>query len=190
MTIDYSRYTPAKPTTYAGVRFRSRLEARWAVMFDQLGVQWAYEPLDLQGWTPDFILRVEVPDWKTIRRVGSFEQGDAHERLETSGVWAEVFAEVKPVFGDVSLLRLDCFAKAVRRQRDVWVLCLGAEPLGHSIGSLCDRPELAPAGAYWVDVHEAINGVRGANRSSKVWPDLGLLWRQAGADVQWKGAAA
>lgn len=31
-------------TRYAGHRFRSRLEARWAVFFDTLGVRWEYEP--------------------------------------------------------------------------------------------------------------------------------------------------
>lgn len=30
-------------TSYAGCRFRSRLEARWAVFFDRLGIQWQYE---------------------------------------------------------------------------------------------------------------------------------------------------
>src|SRR3990167_6740337 len=31
-------------TYYAGCRFRSRLEARWAVFFDALGITWEYEP--------------------------------------------------------------------------------------------------------------------------------------------------
>lgn len=31
-------------TSYAGYRFRSRLEARWAVFFDFLGIKWLYEP--------------------------------------------------------------------------------------------------------------------------------------------------
>ena len=31
-------------TRYAGHRFRSRLEARWAVFFDALGIKWQYEP--------------------------------------------------------------------------------------------------------------------------------------------------
>lgn len=31
-------------TRYAGCRFRSRLEARWAVFFDRLGITWEYEP--------------------------------------------------------------------------------------------------------------------------------------------------
>lgn len=30
-------------TSYAGCRFRSRLEARWAVFLDQLGISWQYE---------------------------------------------------------------------------------------------------------------------------------------------------
>lgn len=47
-------------TGYRGYRMRSRLEARWACFFDQLGVRWEYEP---QGFTtphgpylPDFWL--------------------------------------------------------------------------------------------------------------------------------------
>lgn len=31
-------------THYGGCRFRSRLEARWAVFFDHFGVEWEYEP--------------------------------------------------------------------------------------------------------------------------------------------------
>jgi len=43
---------------YAGVQFRSRLEARWAAFFDLLGWKWEYEPFDLQGYIPDFLLHV------------------------------------------------------------------------------------------------------------------------------------
>ena len=46
----------ARPTLYNGTRFRSRLEARWAAFFDQAGWRWEYEPLDLRGWVPDFLL--------------------------------------------------------------------------------------------------------------------------------------
>lgn len=46
-------------TKYKGYRFRSRLEARWAVFFDALGIKWEYEPegFDLGGgchYLPDF----------------------------------------------------------------------------------------------------------------------------------------
>ncbi len=47
-------------TKYAGCLFRSRLEARWAVVFDHLGIRWDYEPegLDIDGtrYLPDFRL--------------------------------------------------------------------------------------------------------------------------------------
>jgi hypothetical protein len=56
-------------TNYNGYRFRSRLEARWAVFFDELGVKWEYEregyALPSGPYLPDF--------W-----------------LPTSGVWVEV----------------------------------------------------------------------------------------------------
>lgn len=47
----------AIPTRYAGVNFRSRLEARWAAFFDLCGWKWEYEPFDLEGWCPDFLLK-------------------------------------------------------------------------------------------------------------------------------------
>lgn len=50
-----TRYA-AHPTTYKGVLFRSRLEARWACYFDQRGWTWVYEPFDLHGYSPDFSL--------------------------------------------------------------------------------------------------------------------------------------
>lgn len=48
-------------TRYAGCRFRSRLEARWAVFFDSLGIEWLYEPEGyvLEGgqcYLPDFLI--------------------------------------------------------------------------------------------------------------------------------------
>ena len=51
-------------TIYKGYRFRSRLEARWAVFFDALKLPWEYEPegFEFEGglrYLPDF--RVEYP---------------------------------------------------------------------------------------------------------------------------------
>lgn len=47
-------------TRYKGYRFRSRLEARWAVFFDALGLKWEYEPegfeLKSGRYLPDFYL--------------------------------------------------------------------------------------------------------------------------------------
>jgi hypothetical protein len=43
-------------TYQSGVRYRSRLEARWAAFFELLGWRAFYEPFDLDGYIPDFIL--------------------------------------------------------------------------------------------------------------------------------------
>jgi len=44
------------PTVYNGIRMRSRLEAKYAAFFDRLGWAWEYEPIDLDGYIPDFIV--------------------------------------------------------------------------------------------------------------------------------------
>lgn len=46
----------AKPTEYRGIMFRSKLEATWARFFDVIGVDWEYEPAQLPGWVPDFLV--------------------------------------------------------------------------------------------------------------------------------------
>lgn len=54
--------TSLKPieTEYNGYKFRSRLEARWAVFFDSAGIEYQYEPegfdLPSGGYLPDFYL--------------------------------------------------------------------------------------------------------------------------------------
>lgn len=50
-------------TEYNGYRFRSRLEARWAVFFDAMGIKYEYEPegyvlQDGECYLPDFRLHV------------------------------------------------------------------------------------------------------------------------------------
>jgi len=49
-------------TDYAGYRFRSRLEARWAVFFDKIGIPWEYEAegyeTPLGRYLPDFRLKL------------------------------------------------------------------------------------------------------------------------------------
>jgi hypothetical protein len=51
-------------TRYHGYRFRSRLEARWAVFFDHFQLRWDYEPQGFQLpsglYLPDF--EVDLPD--------------------------------------------------------------------------------------------------------------------------------
>lgn len=58
-------------TVYNGYRFRSRLEARWAVFFDTLGIKYEYElegfDLGSAGWyLPDFWLP-QVKMWAEVK---------------------------------------------------------------------------------------------------------------------------
>ncbi len=59
----------AIPTRYRGCRFRSRLEARWAVFFDHLGIGWLYEPegyvIGGRRYLPDFLL--ECGTWVEVK---------------------------------------------------------------------------------------------------------------------------
>lgn len=78
----------AIPTRYAGVQFRSRLEARWAAFFDLMEFDWQYEPIDLDGYIPDFILfdrmLVEVKPilWKSKLGGGGLEDERSHAEYE------------------------------------------------------------------------------------------------------------
>lgn len=56
-------------TKYKGCRFRSRLEARWAVFFDACGIKWEYEP---EGFILDDGTKY-LPDFKIYDIYGNFE---------------------------------------------------------------------------------------------------------------------
>lgn len=74
-------------TKYRGYEFRSRIEAKWACMFDQFGWRWEYEPIDLNGYIPDFVLR--FPHGDTIVEIKSELAREelllATEKIERSG---------------------------------------------------------------------------------------------------------
>lgn len=85
-----TRNPPARrsgiPTRYAGVTFRSRLEARWAAMFDLLGWRWAYEPEDLAGYIPDFVIRFRQPLLVEVKPAyGARELMRYRRKIERSG---------------------------------------------------------------------------------------------------------
>lgn len=77
-------------TYYKGYRFRSRLEARWAVFFDALGIKWEYEPQGFElpngmRYLPDFLIH-------DVESVHAIEwSGDIY--VEVKGVPDSVSAE-------------------------------------------------------------------------------------------------
>lgn len=81
-------------TFYKGYRFRSRLEARWAVFFDMCGLKWEYEP---EGYyLPDGSMY--LPDFK-IHGVDGRDGGD-------------LYVEVKGEMNDVDARKINSFVKA------------------------------------------------------------------------------
>lgn len=74
-------------TRHAGCHFRSRLEARWAVFFDAMGIEWEYEPegfeLSVGRYLPDFRIRVpddDYPYWFEVKPP-DFRGDDRHRVL-------------------------------------------------------------------------------------------------------------
>lgn len=67
--LQTGRAIKAIPTTYRGVEFRSRTEARWALLFDLFAVKWEYEVEGYQlascWYLPDFWL----PEFKCFAEV-------------------------------------------------------------------------------------------------------------------------
>lgn len=80
---------PAIPTRYKGYRMRSRLEARWAVVFDAMGLKWTYEPegflLSTGAYLPDFYIEtwgiyVEVKPRVALDRAVETARAFGHEQ--------------------------------------------------------------------------------------------------------------
>lgn len=111
-------------TRYAGCRFRSRLEARWAVFFDALGIAWEYEP---QGFQCSYRLSLEEG---TFPYLPDFWLPDL-------GLWAEV----KGTLDDSELLRLLNAAAHLSVNGDAGC---GGEVGGHDVLVLghLGRPEI------------------------------------------------
>lgn len=103
-----------KPTWYNGVFFRSRLEARWAVFFDALGISWRYEPEKYETphgpYIPDFeidlyngktLIEVKPNSWFAFCDVKPFSLPDDVERYcdvsEMTGMPIYVTGDLAPL---------------------------------------------------------------------------------------------
>lgn len=116
-------------TTYNGVTFRSRLEARWALFFDRLGIEWLYENEGYETphgrYVPDFWLpKVRMRSGKrgVLFEVKPSDYGDQHAQLEyvaerlhvgailangfncDSGGWWEELYELAPMWDNCMML--------------------------------------------------------------------------------------
>jgi hypothetical protein len=153
-----ARAVKAIPTEYGGCRFRSRLEARWAAYFDLREFRWVYEPFDLDGWIPDFLLTTQ----------------SAQILVEVKPIALSVHGAWLPDHGD--------YDKAKAHANRYWILLLGVEPDSWGRGLLLDAP--ADCETHWLDVHESLG--RNSDGLWLAEGEIKRLWREAGNRTQWK----
>lgn len=123
--------TNLKPieTEYKGYRFRSRLEARWAVFFDTCGVKWEYEPegFDLGDgikYLPDFRLH-------GVTLNHSFKAENC-----------SIYVEVKGQMNDADAKKINRF-----HQQGGEILVVGNIPDGTNVDELIDSMTSASSGS-------------------------------------------
>ena len=166
----------AIPTTYAGVNFRSRLEARWAAFFDLCGWEWEYEPrFDfITGWLPDFMIKTSA--CHVLAEV---------KPIDLAQAWSEYRAGKNVSWPD--------YDKAARYGGNLPIILLGSDPTclyGDDIIGLividisralaiagCTLEEFnnslrvkGHAGSKWVKADHAVRGI--PLRNPVIFPDL------------------
>ncbi len=144
-------------TVYKGYRFRSRLEARWAVFFDALGVKWEYEEEgfivgDGIAYLPDFYLP-NNQIWVEVK--GGFDNIDWH-KLISAVDWNRGLPGTDGSFGGSGGLLIlgnipcfqneRCFHPILQHLKGVW-LC-EAEFLFHVGGG---EISVATSNKYYAD---------------------------------------
>jgi hypothetical protein len=78
---------PPVPTTYRGIKYRSRTEAKWAVLFTHFGLTFDYEPetFDIKGvwYLPDFYIK----DWDCYFEVKPSNLMEGDEKLLDDAIY-------------------------------------------------------------------------------------------------------
>lgn len=75
------------PNTYNSQRFRSLVEARWASFFDEVGWDWEYEPFELKGYIPDFVLKFSEPVLVEVKYELTLEKLEPHAAKIAASGW-------------------------------------------------------------------------------------------------------
>lgn len=100
----------ALETFYNGYRFRSRLEARWAVFFDAAGLRYRYEPegyrlSDGTAYLPDFFLP-ELNIFAEIKAGRNLDDGKAERFARDYTDFDSDFGGVLVCYGDPYIMDL------------------------------------------------------------------------------------
>lgn len=173
-------------TRYNGIIFRSRLEAKWAAMFDLLGWEWTYEPTDFNGWIPDFAIHGSEIIYVEVKPVTEFPQ-EVADKLDASGCTDEalIVGMRGPTWSDehggsiVGWLRENAYVDG--RDTEFWwePAVMGRWHGSKRIG-FCHT-----AGMYFDRISGGYDG--GSWGSTFVTQDeIAMLWREACNRTRWE----
>ncbi len=157
------------PTLYDGVRYRSRLEARYAAFFTEIGWRFQYEPMDLDGYIPDFLvyftqrpLLFEVKGFDEELQVAQF-------KIDLSGWTGDSLIACGEVTGQtVGYIHLQDPHVVTWEEADLF-FCIN-----------CGGVAVAPGGGDWRCRH------CGANEGHVGSFDPTEAWARSGNRVQWR----
>lgn len=176
-----NRTIPAIETRYNGINFRSRLEAKWAAMFDMLGWGWTYEPTDFKGWIPDFAIHGKEIVYVEVKPVLKFPE-DVAQKIDQSGCSDEVLivGMLGPMWSqDCDYPIVGWLREGLGPENFWWepapmARYKGEDRIGfcHSVGSYVDRIsgryDGGSYGSFPVNQHEVT-----------------MLWREASNRTRW-----
>ncbi len=176
-------------TDYAGTRFRSRVEARWAAFFDQIRWPWAYEALDLSGYVPDFVILFPGRAHLLVEVKASldYRELEPHARKICLSGWRSDFLVVGArLFDDQEPIGLGLYGMWDRESGDGWHPADRAEALDCGI---CGRVSFRHASAGW-ECFACGSRLPHAARSLASREALRGRWASAGNAVQWRASGA
>lgn len=182
----------AIPTIYKGIRFRSRLEATWAAMFDLMNWRWEYEPFDLYGYIPDFLVLQGKEFLVEVKPETSVEGCAGHEGQFPKG------HEPILVVGCTPFLSYDdpCVEAPGDIYAGAWLQESGSEHDQIICADLwtkcehCNRYTMVPSGYIPYCVLCAQEAVSRRSPWIDVSDEITMLWATAKNTVQWKGYGA
>ena len=179
-------------TDYGGRRFRSRLEARWAAMFDRLRWKWEYEPFDLSGYIPDFVVSFSRTELLVeVKPATRFDDLAACAKKICQSGWrgpsprGDFLIVGSTIFSPASesaVSSFGLFGMWDRESDDGW------QPADHAVAIRCATCALisfrhASAGWSCVSCGERNHRV---NFETAARADVLAPWVEAGNDVRWR----
>lgn len=176
-----------------GIQFRSRIEAQWAYIFEKLGWDWEYEPIDLQGYIPDFIIKFDgdneiLIEIKGDTNIWKEEVYKEHKEKIIKSGWKGIFGilgstyKISEYWGDNNcpIIGIVCYQYdskwidddlIIRKEGDRRHKCLNLKD-GWFFGG--DLLLYDICGGYWKNTIETKT-------------DFEKIWVEAKNNVQWKG---